>query len=99
VDIFAASFQAETPLDRNAFSKTLRKYGESILRLKGNVDFGQGPVFVELAGGELLEKEAVNLSGSAGSTAFTVIAWKVSKDELAGEFGLPSNLTKDSQTP
>ncbi len=55
-------------------------HGGKLLRLKGNIDFGAGVVFVELVGKDVSEKPAAALKGPA--TSFTAIAWGRTKEEL-----------------
>ncbi len=85
-NIFSASIQTEKVVDREIFVKTLRDHSENLLRLKGNVDFGDGLVFVELVGEDFIEKPAVNLNSSNSPTAFAVIAWKMSPEDLTAAF-------------
>lgn len=80
IDIYAHSFTAEAPLDRAAFERFCAELGEQLLRLKGNVDFGQGPRFVELAGLELRETDPVLLGTSP--TSLAMIVWQKPRDEL-----------------
>jgi G3E family GTPase len=82
--LFSVSFQTQAPLDRSIFEDTVKNMGAKILRLKGHIDFGDGPVYYEIYGEHREEKPAIkkDLSGSA----FVVIAWKVSEDELKRKF-------------
>jgi len=86
VNIFSASIQTDRPVNRQAFMKTLADYSENMLRLKGNIDFGDGPVFVELAGGDFLTKPAVNIKDADSGTALAVIAWNMDKEKLTAAF-------------
>ncbi len=83
-DVVAATIRSESPLDRQRFDRAIQHFGPRLLRLKGNIDFGQGPRFVELAGGELSEQPACG--GLPARTAFSVIGWKTSHDELVQAF-------------
>lgn len=85
IDIFSVSFGHDEPVDRGRFEQVIGEYGSKLLRLKGNVDFGKGPRFVELVGSELMQRdEPAALQGSA--TQFAVIAWGASRDELIAAF-------------
>jgi len=88
--VAAASIRGEGPVNREAFAEAVAALGEKLLRLKGHVDFGQGPVFVELAGGALQTRAAE--PGAAG-TAFTAIAWRMTREELEKAFA-PRTLSK-----
>lgn len=87
-DIIAVSISTDRPFDRDSFYKMLRTLKENLLRLKGNINFGDGCRFIELAGdittetdtADELEKQNVN------STAFTAIAWKIDKETLRNSF-------------
>lgn len=78
--IISVSFRSERPLDRGRFEQAVESLGAKLLRLKGNIDFGQGPRFVEFSGNRMTEKAACE-SLSAG-TAFSAIAWQTDRDEL-----------------
>jgi G3E family GTPase len=83
-DIIAVSISSEQPYDRDAFYKTLDELKGHLLRLKGNINFGDGARFVELAGTEITEtqpSEELTKQNNA-QTAFTAIAWKIDKDTL-----------------
>ena len=87
-DIIAVSISSEQPYDRDAFYQTLDDLKDNILRLKGNVNFGNGPRFVELAGTEITESqpsEELQKQNNA-KTAFTAIAWKIDKATLHDTF-------------
>lgn len=83
-DIIAASFQTDSPADRKVFMNTIASLGDRLLRLKGNVNFADGPAFIETVFDRVVEKPLCNDLGSP--TAFTAIAWKVPKEELATVF-------------
>lgn len=84
-NVVSLSVRQEQPLDRAAFFETVARLGPRLLRLKGNCDFGAGPRFVELVGDRVAEGEAC--AGLAPSTAFSVIAWDISREELGRQFG------------
>ncbi len=82
--VVSASFASAAPVDRAAFDAVLAELGDRLLRLKGNVDFGQGPRFVEVAGGRRSERSPAALAGPP--TAFTAIAWRIDRPALEGFF-------------
>ena len=41
-DIIAVSISGDKPYDRDRFYKTLEELKDNLLRLKGNIDFGNG---------------------------------------------------------
>lgn len=85
IDIYTLQLTSETPVDRGGFESAVRSLGHKLLRLKGNVDFGDGPVFVELAGEVLsVNDRPARLAGPA--TNLAVIAWQVPRDELQQAF-------------
>ncbi|MEN8127834.1 MAG: GTP-binding protein [Planctomycetota bacterium] len=83
-DIIAVSISSEQPYDRDAFFRTLDDLKDHLLRLKGNINFGDGVRFVELAGTEVTETNpsAELKKQNNAKTAFTAIAWKIDKDTL-----------------
>jgi G3E family GTPase len=83
IDVYAHTFTAETPLDRRAFERFLAELGGQLLRLKGNVDFGRGGRFIELAGSKLLEREPVDLKGP--STNLAMIVWQRPRNQLQAD--------------
>jgi len=83
-DIVAATIRSELPLDRQRFEEAIGALGSRLLRLKGNIDFGAGPRFVELAGAGIAERPLCR--GLAENTVFSVIAWKTTREELVRAF-------------
>jgi G3E family GTPase len=83
-DIVAVSFQTDAPVDRKAFMNTIASLGDRLLRLKGNVNFSDGPAFVETVFDRIIEKPLCDALGPA--TAFTAIAWKTTKEDLISAF-------------
>lgn len=79
-EVVSLSLTTSRTTDRGRFFDTIRSLGPRLLRLKGNLDFGDGLQFVELAGDTLHEKPAC--SGLAHHTAFTAIGWRISREEL-----------------
>lgn len=86
--IFAVSFTAKMPIDPTAFDTVLARFGDKILRFKGNVAFTDGPAYVEVICGLKSRKEPqLRLSQQAAApTAFTVIAWDIEKETLRQAF-------------
>jgi G3E family GTPase len=81
--VFALSFSHETRVNRRRFQKVISKIGEDLLRLKGQVDFGEGPEFVEVAGGRLTIGGDTSIELRAESaTAFVAIGWRMSREEF-----------------
>jgi len=82
-ELASASLQTECPVNEAAFFAAIASLGGGLLRLKGMVCFSDRSSFVEVVNGRVTEKEPpAGLSG----TAFTVIGWKVPKDELVAAF-------------
>jgi G3E family GTPase len=78
--IATATIRSDRPLDRRRFARVIDQLGPRLLRLKGNIDFGAGPRFVEFCGAGISEGPAC--PGLADATAFCVIGWKTSREEL-----------------
>lgn len=93
--VVSASFQTEEPVDRVAFLETIKKLGPKLLRLKGNIAFHDGLRFVEFVGNAILEKPPCD--SLDGSTSFSVIAWKISRDQLQKHFSIGGS--RDVVTP
>ncbi len=92
--VFAESFSTDVPVDRQRFETSLRSVGDHLLRLKGQVDFGNGPEYYELAGGKLLTSADKSIGRIAGNaTAFIAIGWRIRQREFrdAIETGLTEN--------
>jgi G3E family GTPase len=83
-DIIAVSLRTDSPVNRAAWMKTIESFGPRILRLKGNVAFESGAEFVETVFDRVIHKPACDGLGSG--TAFTVIGWKATKEELSEAF-------------
>ena len=84
-DIVALSVELDASFDRDRFMAVLKELGADLLRLKGNVDFGpHGRRFVEVVYDRLTEGEPCE--GFASATAFTAIAWRITRDDLAARF-------------
>ena len=82
--VVAVSLQTDRVVDRACFQNLLKQLGTRVLRLKGNIVFGEGPRFVEVVYDRFCEKPACDALGSM--TAFTVIASQISVDDLRSFF-------------
>ncbi|AQT70006.1 putative GTP-binding protein YjiA [Anaerohalosphaera lusitana] len=83
-DVYAVSFRDAGRMDREAFERVTDELGERLLRLKGNIDFGDGAEYVEVVYDQVSREKACGKLGAG--TTFTAIGWKVDKDELRGMF-------------
>ena len=79
-DIIAVSFETEKTVERKKFYETLSSLAQRVLRLKGYVDFGEGPHYFEAVYDRLYEKPEI--PGPSPKTAFTIIAYRISKEKL-----------------
>lgn len=85
VGIVAKKFECSGPVDRAALEGLIAELGPHLLRLKGNIDLGQGTRCVQWAGGPELDiTDAAALGGS--STKFTVITWNLQPADVATRF-------------
>jgi G3E family GTPase len=83
--VFALSFCHHTLVNRERFQWVISELGEDLLRLKGQVDFGEGPEFVEVAGGRFTIGGDTSIALRAESaTAFVAIGWRMSREEFQG---------------
>ncbi len=82
--IVAATIRSDVPLDREQFAQAIERLGPRLLRLKGNIDFGDGPRFVELQGDDIVERPPC--PGLGSPTTFAVIGWTTSREELIDVF-------------
>jgi G3E family GTPase len=80
----AATLASPRPLNRERFQRAVQHLGPRLLRLKGHVDFGAGPRFVELAGDVL--SEGPPCAGLPPTTTFAAIGWNTSPAELQAAF-------------
>ena len=81
--IFSLSFNEQASVDEDALLALIEELGEKLLRLKGNIDFGNGSQYFEVVAGEILRGESC---GRLDKTAFVVIAWQLDKDEIKEKF-------------
>ena len=82
--VVAATIRSSVPLDHHRFNRAIRSLGPWLLRLKGNIDFGAGLRFVEMAGDRITEGPACQ--ELTATTAFAVIGWKMTREELVRAF-------------
>jgi G3E family GTPase len=81
--VFALSFGHDKPVNRARFEKVILELGDDLLRLKGQVDFGDGPEFAEVAGGRLIigGKESIRFRAES-PTAFVAIGWRAPREDF-----------------
>lgn len=91
-ELVAVTVRSDLPLNRVHFQHAVSELGSRLLRLKGNIDFGDGLRFVEFAGDVIQEGTAC--PGLGDSTAFSVIGWKIRREELLRAFTGPNELCK-----
>lgn len=86
--IFAVSLSTNQAVSEEKFFSVLKNMKSSILRLKGNVAFDSGPVFVEVVCQSVNKRPVVREISSQhkAATAFTVIAWNTDKEFLRRQF-------------
>ncbi len=77
--LFSLSIERRNRVNRGMFLKIMEEFRHNILRLKGRVDFGDGPRFCEVVCDRFTERP--DTSGRAG-TAFVVIAWNMRQTQL-----------------
>jgi len=87
-DIVACSLTAQRA-DRQRLRAAIERLGEGLLRLKGIVDFGDGPVLLESVFGMITESPVATNNPRYGVTA---IAWKTGNQTLTQELGPALNL-------
>lgn len=81
--VFALSFSHDKPVSRARFQRVISELGEDLLRLKGQVDFGDGPEFAEVAGGHLSIGGNETITRPAESpTAFVAIGWRTPREDF-----------------
>ncbi|MBM4104030.1 MAG: hypothetical protein FJ263_08260 [Planctomycetes bacterium] len=83
-EIPAISVTTDFPVDKEMFYKTIDSFKTHILRFKGDVGFEGGSCFVEMAGDRVTEKPSRGTFET--QTAFTVIGWKIEKQQLRDAF-------------
>lgn len=69
--------------NRQRLAKAVETLGEHLLRLKGVVDFGDGPCLVEAVFGDYAESA---WSGGDYRPGITAIGWRIAREQLAGTF-------------
>jgi G3E family GTPase len=83
-EIPAVCITTDCSVNKEFFYKTIESLKSRILRLKGDVGFESGPRFVEIAGEQVTEKPSCGKFETR--TAFTVIGWKIDKQQLKDAF-------------
>jgi len=79
--VVSVSFDERLTVNREKFFQILENLGDKILRLKGTINFGKGPSFIEKAGDAIMEKPIKE--GMNKNTAFTVIGFRSEVEELS----------------
>ncbi len=78
--VLAQSFGCDHPVDRAHFEQSIQAMGDQLLRLKGHVDFGNGPEFVEVVGDRLTISPDKKIKEDG--TAFIAIGWRIRSDDF-----------------
>ncbi len=78
--VFSETFSTALKVDREQFEQVVNEIGKDLLRLKGQIDFGNGPEFVEVVNGKLTIDH--NSRVDFGNTSFVAIAWRLRQAEL-----------------
>jgi G3E family GTPase len=81
--IFSVSISSEKTVDEAKFLAVIKELDQRLLRLKGNIDFGNGSEYFEVVAGRILRGKPC---GKLGKTAFAAIAWQDDKDKLTAKF-------------
>ena len=84
LQISSAYIMTEAIIDKDMFLHTIEQMKDNILRLKGDVCFIAEKCFMEIAGKQHMVKGYLGTFGA--STAFSVIGWKVTQEELKYAF-------------
>jgi len=82
--LVSISLRSTGAVSREAFFTALGAVFDRVLRLKGYIDFGTGPVYLEQIGDDLTERPAPERP--AGETALVVIGWHVTAAVLRQTF-------------
>lgn len=81
-NVVTESFEIEH-VDREAFYRAIDQLDQNLLRLKGHVDFGEGPLFVETVLGMRRE---TRLEKRPAQFGFAAIGWNVTEATLKNLF-------------
>ncbi|OXU14672.1 CobW family GTP-binding protein [Sedimentisphaera salicampi] len=81
-DVIAVSFSPEGDADREEFLSLLKTLEDKILRLKGYLKFEGQLEYIEVVCGKVFNRK----EPSNNPTSLTVIAWKISREELEQKF-------------
>lgn len=79
-NITAVSISRDKEFDKGRFIEAIRQMGDRLLRLKGNVVFGDYAEFVEVVFDDVTFSPARTDFGD--KTVFTAIAWNMDRDEI-----------------
>lgn len=82
--ICAVSLRTSGPVKRESLLAALAGLGDDLLRAKGTLDFGAGPVLVESVFNRTTEREPP--AGAAARPGFTVIVQGLPADEVRARF-------------
>lgn len=82
-ELASASLQTDCLVDKEAFLRAIAGLNGHLLRLKGAVRFPDGVRFMEVVNGRVSEKDP---SPGLKATAFAVIGWEISRENLAKAF-------------
>ncbi len=78
--IVAAARQSNAPIEKARFEAAIARLGRKLLRLKGHIQLTDGRFFVEWASEQL--SYSPPRSSTETATAFSIIAWDISREEL-----------------
>ncbi len=82
----ATTLRSNCPVDRAGFDEVISELGDSLLRLKGNIRFGEETRFISLAGGELEDSPAAILPGETLKTCFVAITYGMAAGDVRDLF-------------
>ena len=83
-EILTAYIATDQTVNKESFYKTIDLLKDHVLRLKGDVGFDSGSCFVEVVGNQVIEKPFCGKFETR--TAFTIIGWKIEKQQLKDAF-------------
>ncbi|MBS3820590.1 MAG: GTP-binding protein [Phycisphaerae bacterium] len=85
VGICSVHLETDACVNRQAFEAAVADLSEKLLRLKGNIDFGDGPQLVQLVGSEISQADPATFPAGP-ATRFAAIAYNVPPDDLRSAF-------------
>lgn len=83
-NIVAVTIPADRPYDREDFRQCLTQLGDHLLRAKGTVDFGSGPVLIQSVFQDVTEEKPPEKGSS--SSGFVVITQGLQTEEVKERF-------------